>query len=424
LNNLGLVLHGLGRHHEADEAFRAAEAVHESRPDGPGAPGDARADLAVALSNHGILLKQMGRRSDARKAYERAIRLTEEAVVLRPDLRSLKRQGAFARSNLAGLLMDENDRTGAEEQAELAVRLMAALVDEMPSVPEYQAALAGLTQLLRIAKNESLDPRTLAASTAAVNLFRRHVADHPETADGRRNLGRGLLAHARILGEAKKPDEALAASREAVEVFTRLRSDHPDEATYRLDLAQTAHELGNLLYSGQKFPEAEAAYRLDLEACELLAATSPDVAEYRERIGRASYTVGMAIDGTNRPAASLPHYDRAIALLVAPVSANSAQRVNREALRNAYWGRAECLLGLGRPKEAVPAWRAMLTLIPETAPDHRTYRLRLAQTLLQSGDRPAAAAEIAAVANDPRATPQQKKAAAAIRVTDHQGPNE
>ena len=65
LNNLGLVLHGLGRHADADEAFRAAEAVHEARPDGPAGPGEARADLAVALSNHGILLREMGRRGGA-----------------------------------------------------------------------------------------------------------------------------------------------------------------------------------------------------------------------------------------------------------------------------------------------------------------------------------------------------------------------
>jgi len=193
--NLGMLLHGAGRHEEAAREFEAALALEPGDPDalndlalalvaqGKTAEAIARWEEAVrvapghaeAWNNLGNALAQEGRLADARVRYEAALRVRPGY----PD----------ARSNLGNVLLMSGDVDGARAQFAEAVRLD----------PVYAAARRGLG--VALAASGRL-PEALESLQVAVRLA-------PRDGEIRAALGDVLSASDRPADAAAAYDQAL-----------------------------------------------------------------------------------------------------------------------------------------------------------------------------------------------------------------------
>ena len=201
LNNLGIMLSGLGRREEALEATKEAVEIRrrlaEDRPDA------FLPDLAMSLNNLGISLSDLGRREEALEAAKEAVEIRRHLAANRPD--AFLPDLASSLNNLGGRLSDLGRREEALEAVKEAVEIYRRLAEDRPD------------------------------------------AFLPDLAMNLNNLGIGL-SH---LG---RREEALAAAKEAVEIRRRLAEDRPD--VFLPDLASSLNGLAARLFETKRFEEA------------------------------------------------------------------------------------------------------------------------------------------------------------------------
>src|SRR5207244_8937773 len=102
--------------------------------------------------------------------------------------------------------------------------------------------------------------------------------------------------------------------------------------------------------------ESEQAYQEALAVRQALAKQFPGFPKYTVDLGTAQVNLGNLMRETARPEAALTWYDQAVRTLQPAVSEQAQQSAARQALRDAYWGRAFVQSGLGRAATAVPDW--------------------------------------------------------------------
>jgi tetratricopeptide (TPR) repeat protein len=118
----------------------------------------------------------------------------------------------------------------------------------------------------------------------------------------------------------------------------------------------------------------------------------PDRTQFRERLGAAQGNEGNTWLNQREFAQALDWYGRSIATLDAVLKREPRSTLARSVLRNDYWGRADALVGLGRPAEALPAFDQAISLSDE--PSRSEVRLCGAVALARSGDHASALAVV------------------------------
>lgn len=273
-------------------------------------------DHVMALTNLGLLLLAIGRRSESRNCLQRAADLEPEI----PELHN----------NLGTVLVEEgrlDDAWAAFERA-LALR------------PEYAEAEAGRGNVLK----------ERGKFGEAIPLYERALKLNPNLANVRCNLGNALL-------EIRKLEPAAAAFQQALQ-------GEPNHAFARFGL-------GNVYLQQARLEEAETCFRQTIaikpnyaEAYVNLAAALGKVENWTEIVACCQKAV------TLRPDYAEAHLNLAIALLHlrkldgALASCKRALELDPQ-LASAHSTQGTILKGLARLEEAVAAYRQALAIQPD-----------------------------------------------------------
>ncbi|MFF2064735.1 FxSxx-COOH system tetratricopeptide repeat protein, partial [Streptomyces sp. NPDC058200] len=221
-NNLGLVLHALGRHQEAVDLHRQNLADRE-RVQGPDHP-----DTLTSRNNLGGALHALGRHQEAVDLHRQNLADSERVLGAdHPDT-------LISRINLVTTL---NDLGRHQEAVDLHRQNLAD--SERVLGADHPGTLSSRNNL-------GLALHALGRYQEAVDLFQPTLADrervlgpdHPDTLTSRTNLG--LVLHA--LG---RHQEAVDLHRQNLADSERVQgSDHPDTLNSRNNLADALHNLG------------------------------------------------------------------------------------------------------------------------------------------------------------------------------------
>jgi tetratricopeptide (TPR) repeat protein len=264
---LGYFLLTTGKHADALAVYRLARAAQESLADAPGAPADARRDLASTINRIGLLLNEMGRPAEAEAEYRRALAIRQKLDADHPAVTESRSHLAGSHNNLANLL----STTGRPAEAEA----------------EYRKALA---------------------------IQRSLVDDHSAVTDFRDTLARSHNNLANLLSRTGRQVEAEAEHRRALAIRQKLVEDHPAFTDFRSRLAGSHNNLGFLLTATGRPAEAEADYRRALRIREKLAADNPKVPGYRNDVASCHTNLSVILRRLGRLAEARDGCDKAIAI--------------------------------------------------------------------------------------------------------------
>ncbi len=265
----------------AERAVALGEALHAT--DSASIPN--RFALASACFHQGRLLSWLGRRAEAREALERARELGEADGGALQTHNGLAIYLGSALGELAALLADSGDVSGALERVDEAIRQMEALAERMPSTAETLAGLVRQRAQLLAARGEL--EHSVAELERAAELLAELLRSDPTHHIRRQNLramneelaallprvgrdgdalelveslldsaeqrlategrGRGTLVdqftalrlRADLLGRARRWDEAHGAARVLLAVARELRDLDPSGFGARGDLGLT-----------------------------------------------------------------------------------------------------------------------------------------------------------------------------------------
>ncbi len=339
LNKLGRLLQSKGDYDGAESAFREALDMRRRLL------GDEHVDVAIVLGNLGWLRYERG-------DYAEAEELQRQSLEMRRRLQGPQDTGiATALNNLAITLYATGRLEPAIEMFRESLAMDRKLRgDHHPNVASTMGNLATLlNEMARFDEAESLLRESL-------RLQRETVGDeHPNVATTLNNLALMLKDRGRL-------DEAEPLLREALAMERKLRGpDHPN-------VANTMSNLSSLLMRRGEYEEADALVTGALEIRRRhLGETHPLTLNSlyhlsglhlaRKQCDEAEAAIGLALDGAG---IALPENHWHIGVFLAR--------------------RAECLLCLDRPAEAIDCLRQAVGLLePAIGPGHdhtqRAYKL-------------------------------------------------
>jgi tetratricopeptide (TPR) repeat protein len=248
----GLWSSRLGRCHDAAAALCDSVELHRALLDRAGVllrpmrRLRLRVGFAMALSNLGSVLAELGEHERAAQAAEEAVRVLRVLRQDSPLYQLLARQDplsfdhclAGALNNLGVILAECGHRVPAWELAEQATQLYRRLAAEAPVLFEAELARA-LQNLGMTAAEVGRTDVALSATREAVYLHRSLLCT--EGIDYHQHLGRALCSFAGVRAViGVELTEALAAAEEAVSVHEVLAEQQPRAFSGDLHVAYRA----------------------------------------------------------------------------------------------------------------------------------------------------------------------------------------
>ena len=333
-----------GRETQAEGAYREAVRALERIPQTPTKDAGSRAELATCLQNLGLLYRAEGRDTEAEQALQRCLAMRELLLRDCPTDPELQSDQADIYQHLGSLYQDRGDFTQAAIAYHRALVLRQGLVQANPAMTRYRQALAQVYRQLG-------------------NLSRRTV----------------------------RPAEAERYYREALPILESLTETHTTRPDFRESLARIDLDLGHLYHRTLQKEKAAAAYQRALALLEPLVQSHPRLIDPARQLSVAYRGLGDLISH-DQPTAALEWFTRAVqaaegARYQAPVNVHV-----REALGNAYFGRAYALCHLRRLEDARPDWERAIALMKGQRAV--TIRLTLAGFLAQAGQQTPAVEQV------------------------------
>jgi tetratricopeptide (TPR) repeat protein len=291
---VGAIRQALGRHAEAEAAFRRAIALGSDLarryPD--------QVDALLGLAETRIKLATLCR--EAGKPFE-------HVKTVRMDLGKFQRE--FASKSREGRVSEAEQaiRQASRELATLqhAVAKDAALRRRLATA--YLGLCSEMTQGRLRADSE-------AASDAAVAIWESLVKDFPGELEDRYGLARAVAIQGmqRMWGD-DQDDKAEEALRRAEALLSTLQRERPGDPGFRQALAATLGMLGVVLHSTNRPAEAEAVNRRFLALSEGLVADFPEVLAHRDNMAMALNNLAAAVEKQGRRREAEDLHRRALA---------------------------------------------------------------------------------------------------------------
>ncbi|MFI5914110.1 CHAT domain-containing protein [Dactylosporangium sp. NPDC051541] len=216
------------RERDALEAIGSTAAAAEKGAEAVRLAGD-KLELSAALDTQGRLLHRLGRLTDARRAYERALAIDTELAAADPDDVQLQRNLGLSHQKLVQVALDDSDPDGARAAATEALRIRRRLAaaDADPRLFWDLAVCLGTVSFL--------NPREYLEEALAI--WRRLGPDDPDNT--------ALLANQfDVLNALADLDPAYG--QEAFTVADRLTDMAPGNHDYQRKLLQSYWRLGDL----------------------------------------------------------------------------------------------------------------------------------------------------------------------------------
>jgi len=323
-SDLGIVLLGQGQAKDADAAFqRGLELKEKLCRDFPDRPAFQR-DLANSHNSLGTLLGGQRRFAESAAAYARACDLLEK---LPPQLATLPEcQQALCRAqvNWATALQ----LLGQAAEAEKVFRLVVARREQQAPMgldkPDQQHErarnlflLATLLQATPPPKGQTPQSRLTEAERLhrqAQEQFQKLVKSFPRVPDYRESLAGCLNNLGDLLQATKRGEEGLNLWQEGNRILGGLAQEYPQRPLYAQEQARLLHNQGIALSGAEKLKEAEAAHRQALAIREQLARDFEQEPVYRQDLASSHGELAIVLAKRNQLDASAERFRQAIAL--------------------------------------------------------------------------------------------------------------
>jgi tetratricopeptide (TPR) repeat protein len=354
---------------------------------GPGFASDpALADeRSLAASLIGSLAERLEPPGRAAGAWQVAIRLTEPLAAARPEDADVQFRMAAARFGLARALRALGQTDAAEPHLRGAVAAGdAVLRSPGSSRPEqawtWNAVASHAYALADLLRERGRAAEAVAAFETTVAIADRTLASDPGVLPCRVTLGSALHELGNLLRREGRPEAARAACERALATWTALARDPAvDVGTVRLRLAQCTFLRGALAYDAERFAEALVDFRDAERGLSAWLATRDAAHEstWDHLLASCHHNQGRCLAALGRPGEAVPAYRRALEIrgrLVA-AAADDPSRLSDQGGTAARL--ADALGALGRTGEAVEACRLAVSLqrrAVELSPGNGRYR--------------------------------------------------
>ena len=343
-----------------------------------------RHELASCLNNLGILLKNTGRRDEARVAFEDALRLQARLAEEKPGERQPQEAAAAGYVNLGNLLQESGQMAAAAAAYAEALRRYRRLAETAPEVTSYQQGMATCHNnlggiLLNQGRREEAVPH-LEQGLAVRERLAENQTDPTLLLELAR--ARGNLAVCWSNLEARR-QEGANLFRKAAGHLDRLTTTYAAVPEFRRELGVIRQNYGALLLEMGDLAVAETELRKAATTQEDLHQKHSGVLGHAVDLGVTYLRLGDLQQTRQQPAAALEWYTKAAQVLEPCLHRDPRLALARLHLRDAYAQRAETLGELNRHAEAVAAWDQAIALV---ASGGELYQVLKACALARSGD--------------------------------------
>lgn len=310
---------------EAEQAYAEAELMLNqlvsSEPRRLG-NADYAADWARAMYNRGILFKETGHLSEARKKLERAVELLKELVARVPEHTAYRQHLARAWLNLGTVLAREDRLDIAAAAYEHAIELQTPLVTEFPKSTEYRYELA-------------------------VTL---------------NNVGN-------LLSRSGRFEDALTKYDQSQRRLLTLVDEFPDVPLFQQELANTFNSVGNVQARDGDFKAAIEPWNEAARILGRMLEKDSELVALHGDLGMVQGNLGLAYLDQHDLQSAQHFLEEAIQHLVRVLSVSEEQDFFRQILRDNYQNLAEVLVLANDYPAAAIAAHSLADVFPESGQD-------------------------------------------------------
>ncbi|HEV3235901.1 MAG TPA: protein kinase [Gemmataceae bacterium] len=313
-------------------------------------------DLATAFSRVARIRAEVGSKTDALKAYQKAFELRTASLSREPNNLELQTELAYHHQTVGRLQLQMNDLNGSQKSLQEASSLLQKVIkqshDKLPLLSGFASVLNDIG-IVYIQKNEPLE--AMSYYTSALKLQRQLVDENPkhpnlaqwqfELANQLNRMGRlqrdlelyaeALKLHGEALALAKalvatnakddrtndwqrtlatslesvadaqdknqQSDLALQSYKQALPIREQMANANPAVTDYQNDLAQVFFAVGSLQAKAGQSSAAAEAFKAAINRQRLVLAITPEVAEYSRLLGRQWHRLGATQRALEQP---------------------------------------------------------------------------------------------------------------------------
>ena len=217
-----------------------------------------RRDLAMGCYNLANLYtsQEPMDTSEALQNLEEAFRLFEQLLAAQPNDLTCNYRTAVTARLYGDLLCHLGRVSDARPSYQRALDLMRHLAYLNPDVPDYRQQLAGVEMNLALTLDNRAD--TAACFNEARQILEDLTAGYPENPDYRRDLAATICAMGNLTAEEGETDAALQLVRQAQAHFEQLCHDYPERAEYARLLKKVEMQRASLEGSRKRDDEVRA----------------------------------------------------------------------------------------------------------------------------------------------------------------------
>jgi serine/threonine protein kinase/tetratricopeptide (TPR) repeat protein len=360
----------IGDKKEALAVHRKALALRRELAAAEGADLETRLDVARSLRAVGILLYQMGDRTEALRAWEEQ---RDIATALQAESPTDAVRVVLAQSqNTIGVLLQQTGKEAEALQAyQKALAIKQKLADANPAVTEFQSDLAkSHFNIAIVLSNTGKREEGLTAMRKALAIFQKLADANPAVAGF--DLARSQQGIGQLLIDMGKPAEALQAYQKAQATFQELTDANPAVTEFQFFLGVNQFKIGALLSNAGKPAQGLQVHRKALAIREKLVDANPAVTEFQSELALSHNAIGELLVNMGKPAEALQEYQKALAIRQKLAEANPAVAELQLRLAQSHDSIGWCLLMMGKPVEGVEACRRASDIAQKLVDDNRT----------------------------------------------------
>ena len=310
---LGGTLRGIGRRQEAGEHFRAGLQILESLL--PKNPGDSQLRKRAGDANLSVAnaARDAGEWPAAQSHYLQALALFEQLADEFPA--NLDHQHSMAACHwglaLRGKRLAQiNEATGHYQKA---ISIYQQLVARDSVSVDYREGLGGLHREFGVMiSDEGKDAAGAEQLLLAIPLLQAVAEELPSVPRHRYDYAKAIRDYAQILRFLKQPEQSQQYFDQALQIQKVLVADNPTNVSYSNDMAISLRMLGDLLTDQQKLEEALTAYGQAIQILTTAFVQDRTYVSVRRSLMNCHLYRAETLDALNRRDEALLDWDKAL----------------------------------------------------------------------------------------------------------------
>ena len=314
---VGKITDEIGTKSEALAAYDKALEIRRMLADADPADVAPRVELAETLVSIADLHRSLGRLPECLDSLEAARAALEPVVSAHPERADAQLQFAriFSRTGAIHKLNEEFEL--ADTTVARARGIVAKLVADDPLEPKYLRELAWITYQLGNARS---DPRrkdrnledAQARYDDALVLYRKLIAAQPSEPDYPIDMAQCYISLCSLCNLKGDHANAIGFLRDALKLQQKVAASHPTVTLYLLDVTNTYYNLGYQFTRVSKLDDALRSYQESIAVAERLVELDPEDLDFQDQLGRATCNLGHVLGLQGKTDQALAAYRKAI----------------------------------------------------------------------------------------------------------------